>query len=308
MVLRRYSLPEDVETPPIIKEQERKKIRMSKRKRKREEMPRDQFLSRMVPRMRTAKRSPLWMKRSGIFRGVGLGTEDLNPTDGTVNEEAESNAPFHPEDGLIHIDTVFDPTAFTLDHAGDKDDDDLNYIEITNEVETYCTVNKMRKYELDRYLLSEEEVKLKTRVWVELNRDYLEKLAETPTKAPQFHNGARCESVGHLRQKKKFSRKINYDAVKNLFKMPSVSEGRLPLPGGSSYGDLLGDDEEKDDEELGRGLSAIDPDPDYPAAEDDHVPQYNGFGSNDYGMYGEGDKSFNVADDYCDDGGYLEEV
>ena len=31
--------------------------------------------------------------------------------------------------------------------------------------------------ELDRFLLSEEEIKIKERVWVELNKDYLEALA-----------------------------------------------------------------------------------------------------------------------------------
>ncbi len=35
--------------------------------------------------------------------------------------------------------------------------------------------------ELDRFLLSEEEVKIKERVWVELNRDYLEALAGEPS-------------------------------------------------------------------------------------------------------------------------------
>jgi hypothetical protein len=35
----------------------------------------------------------------------------------------------------------------------------------------------LNEEELDRFILSEDEVKIKERVWVELNRDYLEALA-----------------------------------------------------------------------------------------------------------------------------------
>jgi transcription factor IIIB subunit 2 len=35
----------------------------------------------------------------------------------------------------------------------------------------------LNEEELDRFILSEEEVKVKERVWVELNKDYLEALA-----------------------------------------------------------------------------------------------------------------------------------
>jgi transcription factor IIIB subunit 2 len=35
--------------------------------------------------------------------------------------------------------------------------------------------------ELDQFILTEDEVKIKERVWVELNRDYLEAIAGEPT-------------------------------------------------------------------------------------------------------------------------------
>ncbi|KAG1783614.1 BRF1-domain-containing protein, partial [Suillus placidus] len=94
--------------------------------------------------------------------------------------------------------------------------------------------------ELDRFLLTEEEVKIKERVWVEINRDYLEALAgmvssasrsfksmterfrrKTSTKPrddsmPSGNTAA--ESVRNLIKKNpKYSRRINYDALKDLF-------------------------------------------------------------------------------------------
>ncbi|KAG1826262.1 cyclin-like protein [Suillus subaureus] len=92
--------------------------------------------------------------------------------------------------------------------------------------------------ELDRFLLTEEEVKIKERVWVEINRDYLEALAakgeaadanqpksrkrrKTSTKPrddsmPSGNTAA--ESVRNLIKKNpKYSKRINYDALKDLF-------------------------------------------------------------------------------------------
>ncbi|GJJ14676.1 hypothetical protein Clacol_008942 [Clathrus columnatus] len=96
--------------------------------------------------------------------------------------------------------------------------------------------------ELDRLILSEDEVKIKERIWVELNKDYLEHLAtkalreqngevsapkprkrrkttnNKPRDASTAHGVTAAESVRNLVTKsKKFSRKINYSAYDSLF-------------------------------------------------------------------------------------------
>ncbi|KAJ7641382.1 BRF1-domain-containing protein [Roridomyces roridus] len=91
--------------------------------------------------------------------------------------------------------------------------------------------------ELDRFILSADEVKIKERVWVELNKDYLEALAAKgdsepapkPKKrrktgeAPQPRDTANpagssaAESVKNLITKNnRYSKRINYDALAHL--------------------------------------------------------------------------------------------
>jgi hypothetical protein len=101
--------------------------------------------------------------------------------------------------------------------------------------------------------------------------------------------------VGHLLQKKTFSRKINYDAVKNLFKTPAPGN-RLTVGFESDSAFGVGstvDDEEKDDE---GGLSTIDPEPEPERSFQSYEGAGDGF-----------DTSF-IQDEYYDDGGYEEEV
>ncbi|KAJ4468866.1 BRF1-domain-containing protein [Lentinula aciculospora] len=94
--------------------------------------------------------------------------------------------------------------------------------------------------ELNRFLLTDEEVKIKERVWVELNKDYLEALAakgdqsalkeskarkrrknahnSRPRDTSTPHGATPAESVRNLIQKNpKYSKRINYDALKDLF-------------------------------------------------------------------------------------------
>ncbi|KAJ7076019.1 BRF1-domain-containing protein [Mycena belliarum] len=91
--------------------------------------------------------------------------------------------------------------------------------------------------ELNRFILSEDEVKVKERVWVELNKDYLEALAAKGDPDPTFKPKKRrktgeptaprdtanptgstaAESVRNLLNKNsKYSKRINYDALRNL--------------------------------------------------------------------------------------------
>ncbi|KAL1677134.1 cyclin-like protein, partial [Schizophyllum commune] len=82
--------------------------------------------------------------------------------------------------------------------------------------------------ELDRFILGEEEVKIKERVWVELNRDYLEALAgvwfsakrkgNKPRDASNATGATAAEAARHLVKKTaKFSKRINYEAFDSLF-------------------------------------------------------------------------------------------
>ncbi|KAF8622041.1 hypothetical protein AX15_007325 [Amanita polypyramis BW_CC] len=117
--------------------------------------------------------------------------------------------------------------------------------------------------ELDRFLLSEEESKIKERVWVELNKDYLEALAakgeqhdigttaksrkrrkpNKPRDATTPSGSTVTESVQNLVKKNpKYSRRINYNALKELF----VDSGGLP----SLTEAMTTGEDEKDDREL----------------------------------------------------------
>ncbi|KAF9013414.1 hypothetical protein BDQ17DRAFT_1343383 [Cyathus striatus] len=117
--------------------------------------------------------------------------------------------------------------------------------------------------ELDRFILTDEEVKIKERVWVELNRDYLEALAakgdqdssattksrkrrktnNKPRDASTPAGGTAAESVRNLIKKNpKYSKRINYDALKDLF----VDSGGLP----SIAADMTTGIDDKDDADL----------------------------------------------------------
>ncbi|THG93998.1 hypothetical protein EW026_g7381 [Hermanssonia centrifuga] len=96
--------------------------------------------------------------------------------------------------------------------------------------------------ELDAFILTEEEVRIKERVWVEMNREYLENLAakveleqtgseqekkkrkkrktgsNKPRDASTPHGATAAESVRNLIKKNpRYSKRINYDALKDLF-------------------------------------------------------------------------------------------
>ncbi|ETW75401.1 hypothetical protein HETIRDRAFT_330876, partial [Heterobasidion irregulare TC 32-1] len=98
----------------------------------------------------------------------------------------------------------------------------------------------LNEEELDAFLLSEEEVRIKERVWVEMNKEYLEAIAcpdsfvraqrrKTNTKprdasTPQGSTAA--ESVQSLLKKNaKYSKRINYNALKDLFDGDEKIEG-----------------------------------------------------------------------------------
>ncbi|OJT12006.1 Transcription factor IIIB 60 kDa subunit [Trametes pubescens] len=117
--------------------------------------------------------------------------------------------------------------------------------------------------ELDRFLLTDDEVRIKERVWVEMNRDYLEALAakaelqesedkqkktrkrrktnNKPRDASTPHGSTAAESVRNLIKKNpKYSKRINYNALKDLF---TDAGGSFQMP--------AGDDEDEDGKDEG---------------------------------------------------------
>lgn len=121
----------------------------------------------------------------------------------------------------------------------------------------------LNEEELDRFILNEEEVRIKERVWVELNKEYLEAIAAKgdqestsatrsrkrrktntrPRDASTATGDTAAESVRNLLKKNpKYSKRINYDALKDLF----VQSGGLP----SMAANMTTGDDDKDEEEL----------------------------------------------------------
>ncbi|KAJ9476692.1 Transcription factor IIIB 70 kDa subunit [Pseudozyma hubeiensis] len=105
--------------------------------------------------------------------------------------------------------------------------------------------------ELDRFILSPEEVRIKERVWMEFNKDWMEQMLKKQLKlehdqkmgvpirepykrkkpkAPRdastaMHNTSAAESAKMMLKQKQFSKKINYDALNNLFPGAKVVGG-----------------------------------------------------------------------------------
>ncbi|KAF8583525.1 BRF1-domain-containing protein [Ramaria rubella] len=132
--------------------------------------------------------------------------------------------------------------------------------------------------ELDRMILTEEEVKLKERIWVELNREYLENLAANaireqngepgniktrkrrktgstnkPRDSSNAHGATAAESVRNFVTKnKKFSRKINYSAYDSLFGGSTTTDidSRQDKTGDNDYGGLYHIDDKSDGENM----------------------------------------------------------
>ncbi|GAA6013453.1 hypothetical protein JCM11491_006088 [Sporobolomyces phaffii] len=114
--------------------------------------------------------------------------------------------------------------------------------------------------ELDCFILTEEEVEMKRRVWMETNKEYLKELADKQTgpdgelrpvnKRPRKRHRPKdastatgesaADATKQMLEKKKFSKKINYDAIKSLFNKNGSEAG-------SAYGGS--DDEDGSDGE-----------------------------------------------------------
>lgn len=244
-------LPEAVEAPPVVKDQEKKRIRSLKRKRKRRsqdpeddddddaegetEAPgingtegQDSSVREGSEVSTAAAETPTVNLNADLLRGVGLEEGDLNPPNDSANVQGGASAPpqkrplfrlddddEEPDkeeetqamDAMINAaeerEMVIDPALLEEkdDSAAPLEDETGAEIAeaveaalhgpegeaVTEEVEQEERTRRMvveedllddlDEDELDAFILSPEEVTMKTRVWVELNRDYLEKLA-----------------------------------------------------------------------------------------------------------------------------------
>ncbi|EGG01140.1 uncharacterized protein MELLADRAFT_92647 [Melampsora larici-populina 98AG31] len=130
--------------------------------------------------------------------------------------------------------------AHLISGTGSLLQNELSQREINQQNQFDDHLSDLDEDELDCFILNENEVEIKTRVWMELNREYLEKLAEKkereatgeikPTKKyaskpkakPRDSENPGGATVGEsvmnmINSKKKLSSKINYKIADSLF-------------------------------------------------------------------------------------------
>ncbi|KAG8765609.1 transcription factor TFIIIB subunit brf1 [Ceratobasidium sp. 428] len=173
-----------------------------------------------------------------------------------------------------------DPNSSKLAAAlEDAEQQRLSQLEVIDELQG------LDEEELDGFLLTPEEVQKKTRMWVEFNRDYLEKIAmkgldveegqehkrqksrkarkrQKPRDSTTANGETPAQSARALMQRKKtFSRRINYAAVEKLFEEPSAkSKGKKPAnePADDVDGEDKDEGGEKYDDEGAGDVGEID--------------------------------------------------
>ncbi|KAK0564207.1 transcription factor TFIIIB subunit brf1 [Tilletia horrida] len=252
------------------------------------------------------------------------GNDGTEQTEGPDTEEAGSS---RNRDGSHGSDGEEDGTAregdpdqahdATADKEGDNDDEEGDDSDSDSDIEeldsTRVYAPRVRKRsmsapilpeeelvgldeeELDMYIATPAEVKIKERVWIEFNRDYLEKelnkqlkiellekqgiptaKREQRKRKPRDSSTPMARTAAEATQKmmqqnKKFSRKLNYDILNAMFdQKPSAKAGGSKSKGHSQSSrnsrrdesDQDDDDEDEndeleddDDEDGGRALS-----------------------------------------------------
>ncbi|KAH9475098.1 Transcription factor IIIB 60 kDa subunit [Psilocybe cubensis] len=201
-----------------------------------------------------------------VSQNSSIPTPNLSPPAMTLVDETASEVLTEEVSTFLH-NTVGERLTEALDEAESRR---LASIAVVDEL------MGLNEEELDKFILSEDEVKIKERVWVELNKDYLEALAgefsmmfntmpnfskgdqeasgtsrsrkrrktnNKPRDASSAAGDTAAESVRNLIKKNpKYSKRINYEALKDLF----VNNGSAP----SIAKTMTTSDDEKDDAEL----------------------------------------------------------
>lgn len=132
-------------------------------------------------------------------------------------------------------------------------------------------LNDLDEDELDSLILTEDEVRIKERVWMEFNKDYLEaaltrqlkleadqkagiapaprsRKRQKPRDGSTAPTGSAAESAKQMMQQKRWSRRINYDVLNSLFP-ESKDESREPQSAQPAENAAGGEDDEDDDDE-----------------------------------------------------------
>ncbi|GAA5830840.1 hypothetical protein JCM11251_001094 [Rhodosporidiobolus azoricus] len=153
-------------------------------------------------------------------------------------------------------DTLDSRVGAVLSHELDEKEQARFKLSQSPALDQSTSLDDLDEDELDAFILTEEEVEAKSRLWMAANKDYLKELAEKqtgpdgelkpvskrPRKKVKPRDGANAtginaaDATSKMLEKKKFSKKINYDAIKNLFDAGSEA--------GSTYGGGDDDDDE----------------------------------------------------------------
>ncbi|GAA6047005.1 hypothetical protein JCM3770_004147 [Rhodotorula araucariae] len=132
------------------------------------------------------------------------------------------------------------------------------------ELDTSDRLDDLDEDELDAFILAPDEVEIKSRLWMEANKEYLRELADKqtgpdgelkpvsrrPRKRTKPRDGQNAtgltaaDATTKMLEKKKFSKKINYDAIRNLFDAGSDA--------GSTYGGRTANGDDEDEPLIGR--------------------------------------------------------
>ncbi|KAL5501199.1 BRF1 [Sanghuangporus vaninii] len=196
--------------------------------------------------------APLFLPEGGEATQETSTSSTLQPHESSANDESETVAEPNPVEDAIEAALREEVNEFLLEPQTIRLADALEEAEqrrqslLTGDDELL----DLDDAELDAFILSEEEVKVKERVWVEMNLDYLEALAtkeaakvggeETrarkrrktvskPRDASTPAGSTAIESVQSMVKKStKYSRKINYEALQNLFASDTNVSGLVP--------------------------------------------------------------------------------
>ncbi|KAJ3714634.1 BRF1-domain-containing protein [Lentinula guzmanii] len=238
------------------------------------ELPMDQTSDPVIDPALLSQQIPVkssWLSQSSSSHDITLEASSMNPFEASVSSTLAEEV-----------------SAFLDNHQGSMLSQALDDAEQQRLAQMNANVDDellgLDEDELNRFLLTDEEVKIKERVWVELNKEYLEALAakgdQTSSKESKAHkrrkttqsnkprdtstpHGATpAESVRSLIQKNpKYSKRINYDALKDLFVGGEPPNGRSVDFDPAGVGDAsmnlddanlytMDDKDDKDDTEL----------------------------------------------------------
>ncbi|TIC26717.1 BRF1-domain-containing protein [Wallemia mellicola] len=189
--------------------------------------------------------------------------------------DVKSPAPNEDDEGITQEITqaLGDPNIRSLANTLDNVDE-RRRIELERRNANVDELQGLDESELDDMILGEDEVRVKERIWMEFNKDYLEKIAlhqatgQDQQKKPRRkkrkakdqsakpENAA--EAASQVLKQRKISKKINYNALDGLFKKDTgTPEINSLAPGEVDDKDDDKEDAKEDEEEEGEDQTAL---------------------------------------------------